>query len=108
MHLDILFKNLAATLSTALAVSVLIAACTNSNDDQSTSPVVTQGVVTSEVAESEQVNDEGVFLRVVAPLDEARGYCLDIPGHLTSVQIDSRWRETQLDHEFGAHPKAIA
>jgi hypothetical protein len=34
-------------------------------------------------------NDEGVFLRVIAALDEARGYCLDIPGHLNSVRIDS-------------------
>ena len=84
-----LSKRLVATLSTTLAVSVLVAACTNSNDDESTSPVVTQDVVASEVAESEQVNDEGVFLRVIAPLDEARGYCLDIPGHLSSVQIDS-------------------
>ena len=88
-HFDVLFKHLVATLSTSLAVLVLVAACTNSNGDESTSPVVTQDVVTSEVAESEQVNDEGVFLRVIAPLDEARGYCLDIPGHLSSVRIDS-------------------
>ena len=88
-HFDGLFKHFVATLSTALAVLVLVSACTNSNDDESTSPLVTQDVVTSEVAESDQVNDEGVFLRVIAPLDEARGYCLDIPGHLSSVQIDS-------------------
>ena len=48
-----------------------------------------QDVVKSEVTKSEQVNEEGVFLRVIAPLDEARGYCLDIPGHRTSVQIES-------------------
>ena len=88
-HFDVLFKHLVATLSMALAVLVLVSACTNSIDDESTSPVVTQDAATSEVAESEQVNDEGVFLRVIAPLDEARGYCLDIPGHLSSVQIDS-------------------
>ena len=88
-HLDALLNHLVATLSTALVVSVLVAACTNSNDDESTSPAVTQVVIASQVAESEQVNDEGVFLRVIAPLDEARGYCLDIPGHLASVQIDS-------------------
>jgi len=88
-HLDVLFKRLVATLSTILVVSVLVVACTNPNDDESMSPVVTQDVVTSQVAESEQVNDEGVFLRVIAPLDEARGYCLDIPGHLSSVQLDS-------------------
>ena len=86
-HFDVLYKHLVATLSTALAVLVLVAACTNSNDDESTSPVVTQDVVTSEAAESEQVNEEGVFLRVIAPLDEARGYCLDIPGHRAGVQI---------------------
>ena len=84
-----MFKHLVATLSTTLAVLVLVAACTNSDDDESTSPAVTEDVVTSDVAESEQVNDEGVFLRVIAPLDEARGYCLDIPGHMTSVQIES-------------------
>ena len=88
-HLDVLLNHLVATLSTTLVVSVLVAACANSNDDESTSRVVTQDVVTSQVAESEQVSDDGVFLRVIAPLDEARGYCLDIPGHLASVQLDS-------------------
>ncbi len=88
-HLDLRFRHLVAALSTALAVSVLVAACANSNDDESTSAGATQDVITSQVAESEQVNDEGVFLRVIAPLDEARGYCLDIPGHLASVRIDS-------------------
>ncbi len=87
--MDVLFKHLVATLSTTLAVSVLIAACSNSNNDGSTSPAVTQDVVTPEVAESEQVNDQGEFLRVIAPLDEARGYCLDIPGHMAGVQIES-------------------
>ena len=97
-----LSKHLVATLITTLAVSVLIAACTNSNGDESTSPAVTQDVVAteaaetepqvvvaSEVAEPEQVNDQGVFLRVIAPLDEARGYCLDIPGHMSGVRLES-------------------
>ena len=84
-----MFKRAVVALSTTLAVSVLVGACANSNDGGSTSPSVTQGAVTSEVAESQQVSDEGVFLRVIAPLDETRGYCLDIPGHLSSVQIDS-------------------
>ncbi len=83
-----MFKHLVATLNTTLAVSVLIAACSNSNNDESTSPAVTQDVVTPEVAESEQVNDQGEFLRVIAALDEARGYCLDIPGHMAGVQIE--------------------
>ena len=88
-HLDVMFKHVGVILSTTLAVSVLVAACTNSPDDESASPAVTQEVVTSEVAESDQVNDESVFLRVIAPLDEARGYCLDIPGHRAGVRIDS-------------------
>ena len=84
-----LSKHLIAILITTLALSVLVAACTNANDDESTSPAVTQDAVTSEVAESEQVSDQGVFLRVIAPLDEARGYCLDIPGHMTGVRVES-------------------
>ena len=84
-----LSKHFFATLSTILAVSVLVAACSNSNGGESTSPAATQDVVEAEVAESEQVNDEGVFLRIIAPLDEARGYCLDIPGHLAGVRLDS-------------------
>ena len=48
---------------------------------------VKQHVVTSKAA-SERVNHEGVFLRVIAPLEEARVYCSDIPGRLTGVQIE--------------------
>ncbi len=88
-RLDVLFRHVVVTLIATLAVPVLVAACANSNDGGSTSPSVTQGVVTSDVPESQQVSDEGVFLRVIAPLDETRGYCLDIPGHLSSVQIES-------------------
>ena len=47
-------------------------------------------VVTSDVSESEPVNEQGVFLRLIAPLDEARGYCLDIPGHMSGVRIESQ------------------
>ena len=82
-------NHIVATFIATLAVSILVAACTDSKNGGLTSPAVTQGVVTSEVAESPQVNDEGVFLRVLAPLDEARGYCLDIPGHRSSVQLES-------------------
>jgi hypothetical protein len=72
--LHVLFKYLVTTLGTALAAAVLAAACTNPSDDNSTSPVVVQDVVTPEVRalESDEVSDEGVFLRLVAPLDEAR------------------------------------
>jgi len=41
------------------------------------------------MSESEQVKDQSVFLRVIAPLDEARGYCLDIPGHMAGAQLES-------------------
>ena len=75
-----MIKHLAVTL--ALAALVIVAAC--ANDDESTSPPVTQDVVTSEVAD----RVDGVFLRVIAPLDEARGYCLDIPGHMAGVRLE--------------------
>ena len=87
--LDVVFKHLAATLSTTLAVLVLVAGCTNSNDDEPASLAVAQDAATSDRAESEQVYERDVFLRVIAPLDEARGYCLDIPGHLASVRVES-------------------
>ncbi len=41
------------------------------------------------VAESEQASDQGLVLSSIAPLDEARGYCLDIPGHMAGVEIQS-------------------
>ena len=87
--MDGLIKNLVAILSTTFAVSMLVAACANSDVDESTNPTITQDIVTSEVAESEQVNEQGVFLRVIAPLDEERGYCLDIPGHMSGVRVES-------------------
>lgn len=31
--------------------------------------------------------EEGQFLRIRAPLDEPRGYCLDIRGHKSGVQL---------------------
>ncbi len=82
-------EHLVVVLSITLALLVVVVACTSLNDDESSDPVITQNATTSEVAESEQVNEEGVFLRVIAPLDESRGYCMDIPGHLSSVRIDS-------------------
>ena len=87
--MGVLSKHLAATLITTVAVSVLAAACSNANNDESARTTVARDVVTPEVAEPEQVNDPGEFLRVIAPLDEARGYCLDIPGHMAGVQIES-------------------
>ena len=87
--MNALFKHLVAMLSTALAASILVAACSNSNSSESTSPTVIQDMVLPEVAEAKQVNDRGEFLRVIAPLDEERGYCLDIPGHMAGVQLES-------------------
>ena len=63
---------------------VLIAACANAG--KPVSPTVTQDAPALEVAET--TKDGGVFLRVIAPLDEARGYCLDIPGHMAGVRLD--------------------
>ena len=81
-------------LVATLAVSVLVVACTNSSDEGAASPVVampavTPAAVTSDVAGTEQVDDGPVFLRIIAPLDESRGYCLDIPGHRAGVRIES-------------------
>ena len=42
------FKHLAVALSATLVVLVVSAACANSNDDVSTSPVVTDDVAKSE------------------------------------------------------------
>jgi nitrous oxide reductase accessory protein NosL len=57
-----------AALITILAVSVLAAACANSNDAEPASPAASRSAVTPEAAESQQVNDQGLFLRVIAPL----------------------------------------
>ena len=105
-------KHRVATLSTVLAVAVLAAACTGS-DDEPTSTVLLQESVAPqvavatrvvvapqdtavpqvaaapEVAEPSQVDDQGSFLRVIAALDEERGYCLDIPGHMSGVRLAS-------------------
>ena len=83
-----MIKRLAATLGMTLAGLVLVAACASSNREQSASPTARQELVTPVVANDEQVDDEGLFLRIIAPLDEARGYWLDIPGHLASVQLN--------------------
>ncbi len=93
-----LLKNVITTLGTTLAVSVLVVACTNSTDDESGSPAVEQDAVPSEAAESQQVQGESVFLRVIAPLDEPRGYCLDIPGHLEGVQVESPMQAHTCKH----------
>ena len=87
--MDLPFNRFAATLGAAVALSVLIVSCSTSNYDEQTGLAVTQDAVTPEPAESNQVSHQGEFLRVIAPLDEARGYCLDIPGHMAGVQLES-------------------
>ena len=34
-------------------------------------------------------NAEQVFVKAVAPLDEPRGLCLDVPGHRSRVNVDA-------------------
>lgn len=87
--MNALYKNLVAIMGVAFAVSLLVAACTNSSSDESPSPAVVQEIITSEVPTPEQTSKDDVFLRVIAPLDEERGYCLDIPGHLSGVRLES-------------------
>ena len=71
-----------------LVASVFLSACADSGDEEPADSAP-QPPVTSEAVEPTSASDAGVFLRVVAPLDEERGYCIDIPGHLSGVQLDS-------------------
>jgi hypothetical protein len=80
-------KNFVVIMSAAFALLSLVTACANSDDNEPPIPTVTQQTVTPEAPEPE--DDQGVFLRVIAPLDEDRGYCLDIPGQLSGVRLDS-------------------
>jgi hypothetical protein len=50
-----------------------------------------------------------VFIRIAAPLDEARGLCLDIPGHRDRVNVSRplvvhtcKWDIWNLDERFDA------
>ncbi len=58
-------------------------------DIQATVQAGIQATLTADPTPTPVFTDGGVFLRVIAPLDEVRGYCLDIPGHRTGVRIDS-------------------
>ena len=97
------FGRFVLKLSTAFAIAVFFGACATSNDTQPSSTSITQGAVTVATAESGQATDEGVFLRIAAPLDEARGYCLDIRGHLASVQLTSPLQVHTCKHGIWNH-----
>ena len=50
---------------------------------------------------------QGEFLRAVAPLDEPRGLCIDIPGHRARVNVDAalvvhtcKWKIWNRDERF--------
>ena len=52
-------------------------------------------------------NAEQVFVKAVAPLDEPRGLCLDIPGHRSRVNVDAplvvhtcKWGLWNFDERF--------
>ena len=81
-----------ALLGAALVVYVLIAACVDS-DEAKPSPAIEE-----DASGLEQVSHEDVFLRVVAPLDEARGYCLNIPGHTTGGRLESPMQAHTCKH----------
>ena len=95
-----MYKRLSAILGSTLAVLVLVAACTDSSEQESESPAVAQDVLGTEATESEQVNEQSLFLRLIAPLDEARGYCLDIPGHMSSVRLESPLQAHTCKHRI--------
>lgn len=77
-----------ALMGAALAATALVAACANS-DDATPSSATAEDVVVSNPQKLDQVSYRDVFLRVIAPLGESRGYCLDIPGHMSGVRVES-------------------
>ena len=64
---------------------------------------LTQDGATPVAAKSGRVIDQGEFLRVIAPLDEARGYCLDIPGHMAGVRLQSTLQVHTCKHGIWNH-----
>ena len=75
------FPKYSFVLCAFLLVAALVSACSDS-DNAGQDPEAEED---ARVLESVTYRD--VFLSVVAPLDEARGYCLDIPGHSAGVRV---------------------
>jgi hypothetical protein len=74
-----------------VALGVLVATCAQAATSPTPTPTSVSATPTAisplsaledarsdERAEPGQASDQGVFVRVAAPLDEVRGYCLDI------------------------------
>ena len=91
-------KKFVAILSAIVAMSLFVAACSTPSVDQPASPVVTQQIVPMKVAEPEPVDHQGVFLRIIGPLDEERVCCLDIPGHHSGMRLETPMQALTRKH----------
>ena len=79
-------------------MSLFVAACSTPSVDQPASLVVTQQIVPMEVAEPDPVDHQGVFLRIIGPLDEERGYWLDFPGHRSGMRLETPMQALTRKH----------
>ena len=89
MHLDVPNKAIVIIVSAMLIAWVFVAACTSSDGRDLATSGGASDVNLPEVAAPEQAIVAGVVRRIIEFLDEARGYCIDIPGHLAGVRLDS-------------------
>ena len=86
------FPKYSFVLCAFLLVAALVSACSDADN------AVQDPEAEEDAPVLESVTYRDVFLRVVAPLDEARGYCLDIPGHSTGVRVDSPLQAQTCKH----------